>query len=86
MADVTGLELEPVVDDPGSAFGAAFAAGMGTGAFGEWSDIARFVALGERAPTDRSRGRVRRALRRLSRSLPGAPRGLTAHHRPPRGT
>jgi xylulokinase len=47
VADVTGLELEPVVDHPGSAFGAAFAAGMGTGAFAEWSEIARFVALGE---------------------------------------
>ncbi len=47
VADVTGLELEPVVDHPGSALGAAFAAGMGTSAFAEWSDIARFVALGE---------------------------------------
>ncbi len=46
VADVTGLVLEPVVDHPGSALGAAFAAGMGTGAFAEWSEIARFVALG----------------------------------------
>ncbi len=45
VADVTGLVLEPVVDHPGSALGAAFAAGMGTGAFAEWSEIARFVAL-----------------------------------------
>ena len=45
--------LEPVVDHPGSALGAAFAAGMGTGAFAEWREIARFVALAEpssRAP------------------------------------
>ena len=28
-----GLVLEPVVDHPGSALGAAFAAGMGSGAF-----------------------------------------------------
>jgi xylulokinase len=47
VADVTGLVLEPVVDHPGSALGAAFAAGMGTGAFAEWSDVARFVALAE---------------------------------------
>ena len=47
VADVTGLELEPVVDHPGSALGAAFAAGMGSAAFGEWSEIARFVTLGE---------------------------------------
>jgi xylulokinase len=47
VADVTGLVLEPVVDHPGSALGAAYAAGMGTGAFAEWSEIASFVALGE---------------------------------------
>ena len=39
--------LEPVVDHPGSALGAAFAAGMGSGAFEEWSDVHRFVALAE---------------------------------------
>ena len=47
VADVTGLVLEPVVDHPGSALGAAFAAGMGSGAFGAWSDVGRFVALAE---------------------------------------
>ena len=46
VADVTGLVLEPVVDHPGSALGAAFAAGMGSGAFAAWSEIERFVALG----------------------------------------
>ena len=51
VADATGLELEPVVDHPGSALGAAFAAGMGNGAFSAWGDIARFVALA----ADRSR-------------------------------
>jgi xylulokinase len=45
VADATGLVLEPVVDHPGSALGAAFAAGMGTGAFTDWSEIGRFVAL-----------------------------------------
>jgi xylulokinase len=47
VADATGLVLEPVVDHPGSALGAAFAAGMGSGAFGSWSEIDRFVALAE---------------------------------------
>jgi xylulokinase len=47
VADVTGLVLEPVVDHPGSALGAAYAAGMGTGAFADWSEIRRFVTLGE---------------------------------------
>jgi xylulokinase len=47
VADATGLVLEPVVDHPGSALGAAFAAGMGTGAFAEWSEVGRFVALGD---------------------------------------
>jgi xylulokinase len=47
VADATGLVLEPVVDHPGSALGAAFAAGMGTGVFAAWSDVGRFVALAE---------------------------------------
>jgi xylulokinase len=45
VADVTGLVLEPVVDHPGSALGAAFAAGVGTGAFADWGAVARFVSL-----------------------------------------
>jgi xylulokinase len=47
VADITGLVLEPVLDHPGSALGAAFAAGMGSGAFTAWSDVGRFVALAE---------------------------------------
>ena len=47
VADVTGLVLEPVLDHPGSALGAAFAAGMGSGAFAAWSDVGRFVTLAE---------------------------------------
>jgi xylulokinase len=47
VADATGLVLEPVIDHPGSALGAAFAAGMGSGAFSNWGDVARFVALAE---------------------------------------
>jgi xylulokinase len=47
VADATGLVLEPVVDHPGSALGAAFAAGMGTGAFAAWGEVGRFVTLAE---------------------------------------
>ncbi len=46
VADVTGLELEPLADHPGSALGSAFAAGVGTGAFGAWSEIERFLEVG----------------------------------------
>ncbi len=46
VADVTGLELEPLADHPGSALGSAFAAGVGTGAFGAWSEIERFLEPG----------------------------------------
>lgn len=54
MADITGLVLEPVVDHPGSALGAAFAAGMGSGAFAAWSDVDRFVRLGDAIVPDAS--------------------------------
>ena len=37
----------PSLDHPGSALGAAFAAGMGSGAFTAWSEVGRFVVLGE---------------------------------------
>lgn len=46
-ADVLGLPLETLVAHPGSALGAAFAAGMGVGAFGSWADIERFVEVDE---------------------------------------
>lgn len=45
-ADVMGLPLEKLRSHPGSALGVAFAAGMGVDAFGEWSDIERFVEPG----------------------------------------
>ncbi len=46
-ADVIGLPLEKLRSTPGSALGVAFAAGVGIGAFEEWSDIERFVEPGE---------------------------------------
>jgi xylulokinase len=75
VADVTGLVLEPVVDHPGSALGAAFAAGVGTGAFAAWSDIARFVALGEPIVPRPETAAVYAARYREYRELYGALRG-----------
>jgi sugar (pentulose or hexulose) kinase len=44
-ADVLGLRLERVRVTGGSALGAAFAAGMGTGQFAGWREIQRFVQV-----------------------------------------
>ena len=46
-ADVLGIPLEKVSLRSGSAFAAAFCAGMGVGAFDDWSEIDRFVAVDE---------------------------------------
>jgi xylulokinase len=46
-ADVLGVPLETLRSHPGSALGAAFVAGMGVGAFDGWSDIDRFVEVGD---------------------------------------
>lgn len=46
-ADVLGLPLETLRSHPGSALGAAFAAGMGVGVFESWAEIERFVEVGE---------------------------------------
>jgi xylulokinase len=47
VADVIGHPLEALVDSSGSELGAAFAAGMGTGAFAGWDEIERFVRVGD---------------------------------------
>ena len=44
-ADVLGLPLEKVTLRSGSAFAAAFAAGIGVGAFAEWRDVERFISV-----------------------------------------
>lgn len=44
-ADVLGLRLEQIAHHPGSSLGAAFVAGMGVGAFENWSDIERYIAI-----------------------------------------
>lgn len=46
LADVLGVELHPVVDHPGASFGAALAAGVGTGAV-DWDAIRALVKLDE---------------------------------------
>jgi xylulokinase len=46
-ADVLGLPLETLATHPGSALGAAYAAGMGVQAFTGWGEIERFVQVGE---------------------------------------
>lgn len=51
-ADVLGHRLEVPAGGGGSAFGAAFAAGMGTGMFGDWSDIERIVSVEETIEPD----------------------------------
>lgn len=47
-ADVLGVELSVPEGHPGSALGAAFVAGMATGLFSGWGEIARFVGPGRR--------------------------------------
>ncbi len=44
-ADVLGLPLEQIAHHPGSSLGAAFVAGMGVGAFRDWSEIERFIEV-----------------------------------------
>ena len=44
-ADVLGIPLEKVTLRSGSAFAAAFAAGMGVGEFSDWRDMDRFVSV-----------------------------------------
>jgi xylulokinase len=46
-ADVLGLPLETLRSHPGSALGAAFVAGIGVGLIRDWSEIDRFVEVGE---------------------------------------
>lgn len=46
LADVLGVPLTPIVDHGGAALGAAFVAAVGAGAFADFTDAARFVALG----------------------------------------
>lgn len=46
-ADVLGIPLEKVSLRSGSAFAAAFCAGIGVGVFSDWREVDRFVAVDE---------------------------------------
>jgi xylulokinase len=69
VADITGLTLETVVDHPGSALGAAFAAGIGAGTFGAWDEIDRFVRLGPPVEPDPATRAVHDARHAVYREL-----------------
>jgi xylulokinase len=47
VADVIGQPLEVPRASAGSALGAGFTAGMGTGLFSAWDEIGRFVDIAE---------------------------------------
>lgn len=46
LADVIGVPLEPVLDHPGAALGAALAAAVGTGLLADWSAAGPLVTIG----------------------------------------
>ncbi len=46
VADVLGREVTPVVDHGGASLGAAFVAGVGTGALADWEAAVRYVKRG----------------------------------------
>jgi xylulokinase len=58
IADVLALPVVRRESRSGAALGAAFAAGMGAGVLGSWSDITRLAGAGETtAPNQRTAGR-----------------------------
>lgn len=54
LADALGVPLEPVLDHPGAALGAALAAGVGSGLLAGWADAAPLITIGEPVLPDRS--------------------------------
>jgi xylulokinase len=54
LADVLGVPLEPILDHPGAALGAALAAGVGSGLLDGWTGAADFVTIGEPVQPDLS--------------------------------
>lgn len=68
-SDVIGLPLEEVANHPGSSLGAAFVAGMGVGAFTEWSEIEKFIHLKQPTYPDQTRHEKYKTLYRLYRDL-----------------
>jgi xylulokinase len=54
LADVLGVVLEPVVDHPGAALGAALAAAVGGGLLADWAVTGNLVTIGDPVEPDRS--------------------------------
>jgi len=52
LADALGVTLEPVVDHPGAALGAAMAAAIGGGLLPGWADAGDLVAIGDPVEPD----------------------------------
>jgi xylulokinase len=54
LADALGVPLEPVLDHPGAALGAALAAAVGSGLLAGWEDAAPLITIGEPVEPDLS--------------------------------
>lgn len=68
-SDVVGIPLEEVENHPGSSLGAAFVAGLGSGAFSGWEEIEKFIHLRTKTTPDPERHEKYRALFELYREL-----------------
>jgi xylulokinase len=54
LADILGVALEPVVDHPGAALGAALAAAVGCGLLADWASAGDLVTIGDPVEPDGS--------------------------------
>lgn len=68
-SDVVGFPLEEVEDHPGSSLGAAFLAGMGSGAFSDWDEIEKFIHLRTKTTPNPERHEKYKVLFELYREL-----------------
>ncbi len=84
VADTLGLSLEGIASYKGSALGAAFVAGMGVGAFDDWTQIDRFLESGGVTEPCGDRreyyDRLYRLYRQVYQSLTGSFAELTRIH------
>ncbi len=55
LADVIGVPLEPVLDHPGAALGAALAAAVGAGLLADWAAASPLVTIGDPVEPDPAR-------------------------------
>jgi xylulokinase len=54
LADALGVALEPILDHPGAALGAALAAGVGSGLLADWAAAGDLVTIGDPIEPDTS--------------------------------